>query len=370
MLKGSLLAAALVVLLAISAHALTGKNGYEATSLFDEDDLRYSVSYPSGFSGIEWADLAGNFGLGKSGTGATPVLAADAAGGLFLRVFGGNLDGCAYTGVVHWDGTDFHHLVQDVHSDADGGCQVEGVTVSPVSSGLLSEGHPVISRLVVSSTGDYWTDLVSIDPETADETLVYRAGSGTRIRHLAVDSGGCIYGLAGSDLLAVARDGDAYAAETLATGVGGALALGGDGALYTFAADASWGGGRGENALLRVDPATGTVAAYAAVPCKYALTGGLTADSDGSLFIGLAFMKKSNGSIALVRAGETVSAGDVVAEVENYSLLRAIAGGPDGALHVVETLSVAAEEMAVTRLDPGSGDSGGGGNGGGKGKNK
>ena len=310
--------------LVASVDALEGKNGYTATQIFTEDDVRSQVRYLAGFSGIEWGDLVGGFQVGAGGVSNRTVLATDASGGLFFRVQGGNLGDEKYTGVIHYDGANFHHLVQDVLLSFSGrGTRIELVTVSPVTFGLLTADHPVITRFVRPVGSSAHTDLVSIDPATSTETLVYSSETNVGISSVAIDSNGAIFAMlanpASNEIVKLTYNGSGYDESVLASGfaLGKGMTLGADGALYAFEAGFTGNipGGKKNNDILRVDPATGATSFYADVPTKNGFVGGWTWDSAGNFWMGVRVPKKASsaGVITAVEPGATVSPGDKIA---------------------------------------------------------
>ena len=353
-----LITAAAALALAATALGLDGKDGYAATQLFTEDDVRSELQYPLGFSGIAWADLAGGFHVGNDTWNPEfPVIAANESGDVFLRVAGGNLDGRKYTGLIRYDGIGYFHLVQeDGHNGSGAGSRIEAVAVSPVSVGKLTAGHAVVARFVRPvGGGDFYSELVSIDHTTSPptETLVYTSPANVWILVFAIDESGTIFHHAGG-LRRLSWNGGGYSDTLLTTGIGNrVMVLGPDGAIYGFAPGTTWGV-RGENELLRFDPVTGASSVHATVSSRY-FFGGLAADDEGNLWMGLGNVKKGKGIITAVHAGSSVSAGDAIGEVTHYTSLRTYARGVAGELLVVEQLDHAQDNFytAVSALTPG-----------------
>jgi hypothetical protein len=110
----------LVLVLALAGGdglALEGAGGSTVTELFDVSDVATDVVYPTGFGGVEWADLDQfSFGSpgGSGGYEQGDDLAADGEGSVFVIVNGSDTSSSdAYTGLIVGDGTGFLHLVQD-----------------------------------------------------------------------------------------------------------------------------------------------------------------------------------------------------------------------------------------------------------------
>ena len=171
----ALLGCAALIAVAAAVHALDATNGSTVTLLFDTTDVANDTLYPTGFGGTYWDDPAfERFELGMSPGAPEQFMATNSSGDLFFVVHATVGSGEAkFKGLIQWDGTDFIHLLQDPF-DRDPstglmtGSRIQTVTVSPVTKGLLTAGHPVIVRVVFPTGGgtenEGTAELWSVDP--------------------------------------------------------------------------------------------------------------------------------------------------------------------------------------------------------------
>jgi len=377
---------AVLVSVAAAVHAIDAVNGSTVTLLFTTSDAESGMQYPAGFDGVRWDDAAfERFELGMSPPAPEQLMAMNSSGELFIVVHATEGFGEAkYKGLVQWDGTDFTHLLQDPfdRTPATGittGSRIRTVTVSPVTAGLLTAGHPVIVRDVFPDGGgtenDRTTELWSVDPSTspATETLVHEMTGGFA-DHVVIDDDGNIYVFVdGHAVQELSFNGSGYDESTLITGlypVG--IVIGSDGALYALDGDTTWNLRKGNNDILRIDPVSGITSVHAQVSRRFFGIDAWVWDSAGAFWISL------SGSVDLiieVVAGETIGskAGDRAAESLNNGVIRGLAAGLAGELIVAEYTSAPADletEMYTLAPSAGGGDGGGGGGNGGGGRGK
>jgi len=373
----------------VVAAALEGKNGYTETELFTATDVRDSIGYPFGFGGEYWDELD-TFQFGSRGGTShfeqNDDLAADADGDLFFLVYGDDGTTATYTGLVHYDGTGFAHLVQDelVYMGAGSvnsvGKMLRNVTVSPATEGKLTAGHPVIARHAKTAVDEVHVEIASVNPATAAETFVY--GWTTSALNpeviVAIDGDGVLFVLEGGlpdangdigqkTIRRLAWNGSSYDETNLTTlTVAGGITIGADGFVYATN-DASWQvAAQGQNrTIYRIDPDSGAWTTYATVD-DMTFLGDWIWDSEGNFWLGVrdfSRWKKQQRYVTKVVADAKVSGGDRISDSNRDP--HSLAAGPDGKIFVME--QPLGSNGTVFRLDPGAA---GGGGGKGKGKNK
>ncbi|MHC4973252.1 MAG: hypothetical protein ACYTG3_13065 [Planctomycetota bacterium] len=367
-----------VLVLAAASFALSGTNGYEADALFTTAD----VEGLSAWSGIDVA-----FGFLGHGNVAQEEITVNSAGEIFLYVYGS--DGSAeFNGIVRYDpdSDTLDTIVQEEYfllGDGTWYDNIECLTVSPSGSGPLTADHLVVVRNRYVS-GGFHLEVVSIDPDTTDETALFDAsGGGKGMTNLVVDpASGDVYlleGRAGSATWGAIRrfrwNGSAYDESVVVSAgeVQWGLAIGPDGYLYSFDDSTTW-----PETILRIDPSqTDSWTTYATFEnSKFGDNRfkGWAWDSNGVFRIAMLDTKRNrNGSdlfsyVTDVPAGGTVSKTDRITESQG-AVTDAMTTGPSGTVYVVERV-VGESVQTVYAVNPPSGGGGGGGKGGGKGKNR
>jgi hypothetical protein len=235
--------------------------------------------------------------------------------------------------------------------------------VSPVTHGLLTKDHPVIMR---DTTILWGTEIVSVDPATGEETLLYLFDAGDPPQlpsRMDIAADGTIYVLhPGDDTIRVltwdAGTGE-YGEATLDTELSPAydLSVGPDGCLYTFCTeDPSWFTGmRVKRRVFRVDPTDGSSSVHAYV-ATMTYVYSWTWDTGGKLWIGLVDAKKGTKYITEVVAGETTSSRSAISSSDYFP--NTVTAGLEGRLYVLEHVDYGTSD-SLWNLTPGSGGGGG-----------
>lgn len=373
---------------AVLALALEGKRGYTATELFVWGDAREAIVYEPDFDGAAYGDLPRSMmTLDRYETGH---MWADAEGVLFLLVYGGDAvypdpTRMQYSSLLRYDGTSLTHLLQAAHdgdsygdgSNMPSGARIRGMTVSPVTHGRLTAGHPIVSWWTRDlATQAVAMELLSVDPDSGATTVIDAWTDGDDgPDYMAPDANGTIHILMYSDEIhQLTWNGatEAYDHSVLDTSFtpGHLWRVGPDGALYTGVGNQSWQHTSSDRRqIMRIEPSTGAASVFAEVPARLRLCD-LVFDSAGTAWIGLVD-RRDNTFVTEVVPGELVSTRDDIATASHPP--KGLAAGPDGMLYVHEApmWSVAGGDYphdVLSLLTPGEDD--GGGKGGGKGKNK
>lgn len=364
----------------VSAGDLQGSSGYAATSIVTAGELRSLIEYPLVEPERTW-DTFTAFTLGlryRPGGG----IAVDADGTVFFTVTGWDPpSGDGFSGLVSYDGLIYRHLAQfkELGGSLTSGARVRGVVVSPVTSGLLTAGHPVLVVRNTLSPGNVWTELWSIDPATAAPTLVHTWAGVTE--EIAIEPGlGTIYAAdwGNSRILKLAWNGSAYASAIVPTplATGQHLRWGPDQALYAFAAGESWSVATTNPKLIyRIDPITGAYATWATVP-KYTFIYDWNWADDGRLWLILEDAWQLNRYLTFAVAGATASQSDAAVTGDH---MEGLAVGTFGDFWLQRFVPTNGDDSPLDDLwhaTPDAGDSSqttkskGKGGGGGKGKKK
>jgi hypothetical protein len=354
---------ALLALIAL-AYALEGTGETTVDQLLTASQVKTALG---------WTQA--QFGLGvPRGYGNAAAVAP--SGDLYFVVYGFTTSSDPsdpqplHTGLVLYDGTSLTELVEYQENQGTGpntGKLIHMVTVSPTDVGPLSVGHPVLLRHENTLAGGSIVstiDLVSVDPDSKAETVLYSFGTEAANAHVAIDGEGVLYVGPMTDgtirkLEYVAGD---YSASTLSTGAaaGFGLVIDDAGKLYTFAEGVHWGGANGDDMeILRIDPATGSATTYAFVDGWSFLFD--WAWSDGRLWVGGREAKRRKKQVprhyvAEVVPGATTDAGNAVTESAADPVC--VAAGADGKLLVIE--SSPGTVATLYEVTPATDDGGGG----------
>jgi hypothetical protein len=367
-----------LLVLVTAAFALSGTNGYDSQALFTTAD----VGALSEWSGVDVA-----FGFFGHGNVAQEEITVNSAGEIFLFVYGS--DGSAeFNGIVRYDpdSDTLDTVVQEEYfllGDGTWYDNIECLTVSPSDAGPLTSDHLVLVRNRYVS-GSFFLEVVSIDPETGDETALFDAdGGGKGMTNLVIDgSSGDLFLLEGrageatwGAIWRFAWNGSAYDESVVVNAgeVQWGLAIGPDGYLYSFDGSTTW-----PETILRIDPSqTDSWTDYASFESsKFGDNRfkGWAWDSNGVFRIAMLDTKRNRGGsdlfsfVTKVPSGGTVSKADRITESQG-AVADAMTTGPSGTIYVVERV-IGESVQTVYAVSPSSGGGGGGGKGGGKGKNK
>ena len=341
---GTWVAAGAVVLGAAAAWAATGLNGYTATKVLDWNTIRSQVVYPSGYTGPTWSVMASSSLMGDRG----PTIAANAAGDLYFLASGVPVTGqfSMYCGAFMVRGSTCTQLTIVARPDQSAGTILHAIGSSPVTSGALTAGQPVVMRRSYSGgfQQNLVEELVALDPTTspATETVLW-TGTGM-LETFAVALSGRIYVLdsLGGRTLQLTWNGSTGTYDTtqvptpLATGW--FLHVGPDGALYTTDTNVSWttiSSGQTRR-VYRVDPTSGATSVYSTVP-KTLFVGNSAWDTGGALRIVVRNAKGSDNSgyvSTAVAGGSVLGSRDAIGAVN--LLTTGLATGPSRSMYVLE----------------------------------
>jgi len=375
--------AALLAVLCAVASGIDGKNGYSSTQLFQWGEIRASIQYDAGFTGVKWEDMASSALSGA-------LIMSDAVGasadGIFYLANGSDQIDTEYTGLIVYDGTNHRQLMyaEFVRVDVEGE-SLRCMRMSPSSAGRLTSGWPVVMRWNIVEWG---TELMSVNPTTGAATVVHLypaspAGDDMPER-FAIGADGRIFALYQADdaISVLTWNGTGYTETDLNTSVGvdGPLRVGSDGFVYTFnAAQGMWfnGSGGDDKQILRINPDSGASSIYGYVKSRE-LVSDWAFDSAGTLWVSLIASKKGGRYISSVPAGGVTSSRAAVSS--SSARMLSFAGGPEasdgsaGPFYVLESpgdngVGSPSDEMWQLTPTSGGGD-GGGGNGGGGGRGK
>ena len=359
-----------------AALAVEGLDGYSATQVVTGGDLRDLLDYSKTEPDARWGQLdAFSLGLPYK-TGGT--IAADADAKLYFTVFGSNPpDGALYTGLVGHDGTAFRHLVQD-SIQGSAGTLIRAIAVSPVTAGQLTKGHPVLLKRQTIATGIFVSEVWSIDPGTAAQTLVHSwtGGSGS----LAIDPvSGTIYAsdMGNYTIRKISWNGVGYVGTSVPTTLptAGGITIGPDGYLYAFHSSQPWFAVTNRTiAIYRIHPATGAYSQWAKVAGSTWIYDWAWSDDD-QLWLALGNAKTTKRYVTFVVAGATTSQSDAIADTGCCP--EGLAAAPNGNLFLLRFVPTNGNDSPLddiwylARADGGGGTTEKGSKrGGGKGKKK
>ncbi|MHC4941222.1 MAG: NHL repeat-containing protein [Planctomycetota bacterium] len=351
--------AGVLVLIALTGHALDGANGYTTSTLVTGAAVESALP---DWDGV-FERFGNGYGTGRRGDPLHEIAIAD--------------DGTVYAIV---SGSGYSGLIE-IGSD---GASMTGLLKNPVGASLGGQWYSVAVAAFANTlvdTGDVLAMQGTYD-DALDETtyVIYRLGSPKEeLASLTIDGSGkadfaagpngrlfllTVRGLHRFDLI-----GGAYEASIVLNPVAGgaplaAFAVGPDGYLY--------GHWLSTETIYRINPVgEDDASAYASSFSGYApAPDGMAFDSDGTLWYATTVRKGRSwkGYLTKLDQGNRTSAGNASASWAannsdaDYEDVRSVQPGPSGSLYAIVGL-----DEAIWIVAPGSG---GGGKGGGKGKNK
>ena len=336
--------------LASAAFALTGKNGWTASTVTTAADVKANSGYLSDFGGVQW-DTLGTVEFWSINSSQRSGLAVDGSGNMYTMVWGydyvSGMSGPFYYGLIRVEGSTITTLVQDSGDSVSGGSQLQRVVVSPSTIGGLTKGHPVVIRWVddVSAhgpAGDY--SIVSVDPDNGTETLIYTlydrtTGIGVfEIDGSGTGTDGTIYLGNGTAITRLTWSGSDWVEDSLSGA--GHLLVGPDGMLYT--SGQGWGvvtSKMSDHPIYRTDPATGATSVWGYVERSSSIYS-WNFDANGTLWFGLHSttrkQAKNPNYIASGVAGGVTNINNRISESAGYPYYLA---GDSNAVYVMENFA-------------------------------